>query len=74
MCIQQPVTCNIVSKANIQSLGASPSLLPQYAQQDAAADLDLDQSAIGAKDKKFFPPPTLQKKGDILAFLSQKSY
>ena len=39
-----------VTDANSYSQGPSLCQLPKYAQQDAAADLDLDPSALSRKD------------------------
>ena len=46
------VECNQshVTNANSQSQGPSPCYLPRYAQQDAAAGINLDPSTISHKD------------------------
>ena len=55
MCQVSGVTCRLllvichlsyVTNANSHSHGPSPRLFPHYAQQDAAADLDIDPSTI----------------------------
>ena len=48
MCHVLRVTCHL-SPANNHSQGPIPCKLPQYEQQDAAADLDLDPSVLSRK-------------------------
>ena len=46
MCHLSLVTCHLLHVTNANSHGASPCYLPQYAQQDAAADLDIHPKII----------------------------
>ena len=50
------VTCHMshITNAKSQSHGPSPCWLPHYAQQDAAADLDLDPSTLSCRDPASF--------------------
>ena len=58
-CHMSCVACHLsyVTNANSQSHGPCPCHLPYYAQQGAAADLDLDPSTMSCQDQLiyFFP-------------------
>ena len=50
MCHLSPVTCHPWHVTNANSHSHSPLLTSQYAQQDAAADVNLDPSMISYED------------------------
>ena len=65
MCCVSPITCcmSLTPTANATD---PPLITPQYAQQDAAADLNLDQSTMSLKDPKI----NLSPRGELKQFFS----